>query len=213
MALRHLLEYEDHEITDLLGDLETVGHADKRSFSLWVHIPHFTTEEELDTRVDLPVALGNPFFSKGSLEADKPLILSSLQQGNFVRPDLPDLDWKTLEGGPSSSLDRLSSSAVIRDLSPKSLQKFFASEGSDLIRSLEELGKKVRRTIQHKDLGYPSNPFDQRNTNVGVVLVYGSAGDQDLLIEPTTPFSKIVLFGERVVLENLLDPDNHIITF
>jgi hypothetical protein len=211
--MKYILEYEDHDIRDLMGDLEGVGLASKASFSLWVHIPHFTTEEGLDTRVDLPVALGNPFFSKGSLEADKPLILSSLQQGNFVRPDLPDLDWKTLEGGPSTSLDRLSSGAVIRDLSPKPLQDFFASEGSDLIRALDGLGKKVRRTIQHKDLDYPSNPFDQRNSNVGVVLVYGSAGDQDLLIEPTTPLFKIVLFGKSVVLENLLDPDNHIITF
>jgi hypothetical protein len=57
MPLRHLLEYEDHEITDLLGDLETVGHADKRSFALWVSVPRYYFVGSVES---MP-ALGHPF--------------------------------------------------------------------------------------------------------------------------------------------------------
>ena len=86
MRLRHILEYEDHEIEGLLGDLETIGLSTKGAYSLWVAVPSFTFPSGVVGNLKLPLALGNPFWSNGSLREDRNLILSSLREGRFTRP-------------------------------------------------------------------------------------------------------------------------------
>ena len=46
--MRHILEYEDHDVRDLLKDLEGVGHADKSKASIWIEI--VTKDDYLDRK-------------------------------------------------------------------------------------------------------------------------------------------------------------------
>lgn len=204
MRLRHILEYEDHEIRSLLGDLETVGQSERRTYCLWVEVPSFTFYTGYTRKLRLPVALGNPFWSRGSLLEDQGIILDSLREGNFEVPDLPQLNWKSLSAPgvdpqDEHNLGRRASRSVMEFLSPTSLQTFFDEEkGKTLGQSLDSLREKITEIIQEGTTG------PQR---VGVALIYGRPGDPDLLLTPDASLYHALSNGERVVLEDLTDGD------
>jgi hypothetical protein len=186
MPLRHILEYEDHEIQDLLGDLETVGHVDKKTFALWVSLPRYRPVNSVEpVRMwgdTFMIALGHPFYSSGSLELDKPLILEALKQGEFT-------------GG--SQDDRVYNS-VVEFLESPSLIQFF-SDQKTLDESLLNLKKRLAELILIYDQGEPT-----------VGIVYGRPGDRDLEIEPLSSF-RMASFDKRgpVFYEDLDSSDNH----
>lgn len=207
MRLRHILEYEDHEIRGLLGDLEGIGQADKRTYCLWVDIPGFTFHTGYIRKLRLPVALGNPFWSKGSPLEDGGIILDSLQRGNFEVPELSGLDRKTLSAPGINGIDsqgkhslrRRASRSVMKFLDPSSLQDFFrGQEGKTLGQTLESLRERMTGIIQEG----ADMPLE-----VGVVLVYGRPGDPDLLLTPDASLYHASLNKERVVLEDLTNED------
>ena len=202
MRLRHILEYEDHEIRDLLGDLETVGQSAKRTYSLWVEIPSFTYYAGYTNKLRVPVALGKPFWSKGNLLADQETILETLANGNFTRPTVPGQDWASLVSDnpfdPEDrwNSDRVSSRKAVSFLDKPSLQEFFkGQEGKSLGEALEALREKFM------SIRYPSG--DYRPPGGGVALVYGEKDDPDLLIAPDASLYHASTNGERVVLEDL----------
>lgn len=204
MRLRHILEYEDHEIRDLLGDLETVGQTDKRTYCLWVDIPGFTFYTGYTRKLRLPIALGNPLWSRGSLLEDGGIILDSLREGNFEVPDLPQLNREALSAPgvdpqDEHNLGRRASRSVIEFLDPSSLQDFFrGQEGKTLGQTLESLRERMTEIIQEGSSG----PLE-----AGVVLVYGRPGDPDLLLTPDASLFHSTTNRERVVLEDLTDDD------
>jgi hypothetical protein len=188
MALRHLLEYEDHEISDLLGDLETVGHADKRSFALWVSVPRYYFVGSVES---MP-ALGHPFYSSGSLELDKPSILEALKQGKFTGLGKDSQGLHKEEPG----IQRIQE--VIEFLESRSLIQFFSGQRS-LDESLMNLKTRLSEIVQN----------DQKDPTVGIV--YGRPGDRDLEIKPLSSFRR-ASFDNRggIFYEDLEDnSDNH----
>ena len=203
--MKYILEYEDHEISDLLGDLETVGHVDKKSFALWVSLPGFTFSTGYSGRLTIAAALGEPFYSKGSLDGDKPLILSALQKGRFTRPFKAGLDWKTLEG-PSNTKNpqRQRSQRVIRALDPQEIQKFFSS-WEDLDSSLLDLMKRLDELSNE-------GPIMGEYSAVG--LVYGSPGNLDLLINPAEGFRQALFYSKGgVFYEDLESTEANTLTY
>lgn len=207
MTLKHILEYEDHEITDLLGDLETIGQAAKRTYSLWVSLPSFMFNTGRPTGLHLLLALGDPFWSRGSLKADEPLILDSLRKGDFTRPSLPDKDWILLGGREvpekdpdetESQAERRRSREVVHFLDSHNLRNYFVSSRLPLAQTLDSLREEMM------DILHPGSIYAG-----GVALVYGEAGDPDLLIQPNASLYHASVNKEGVVLEDLTNPDKH----
>jgi hypothetical protein len=202
--MKYILEYDESDIRDLMGDLETVGHADKKSFALWVSLPGFTSSPGYSGRLTLAVVLGDPFYSKGSLDGDKPLILSALQKGRFTRPFKAGLDWKTLEGSPNTGNPyRQRSQRVIRALDPQELQKFFSS-WEDLDSSLLDLMKRLDELSN-------AGPIMGKSA---VGLVYGRPGNLDLLINPAEGFRQTLFYSKGgVFYEDLESTEASTLTY
>jgi hypothetical protein len=199
--MKYILEYEDHEIQDLLDDLERVGQTDKRTYALWVSFPGFEYNTGYSGRITIRVALGNPFWSKGDLEKDKPLILASLKEGSFTRPVKAGMDWKTLEGSETDSLGRSRkySRDTIKFLDIPSLQQFFSEAKGDLDHCL------MRLSIRTESInGVP--------TQVGIV--YGESNDPELEVTP----NESIRFDANpwltsVFFEDLTHPEGSKVTY
>lgn len=206
MTLRHIFEYEDYEIRDLLGSLETVGQATRRTYSLWVSLPRFMGSTGYTVKPSVLVALGNPFWSKGSLKEDMGQILDSLRRGDFTRPDLPQLDWKALGGNPIGTYSPEDSEArkrakdTIKFLDLPSLKSFLGTSEYSLGKTLDSLREEIMEILnaESREVSIP-----------GVVLVYADPGDPDLLIAPTGSLYQASTGGHRVVLEDLTDSDTY----
>ena len=207
MALKYILEYEDAELQGLLGDLEAVGQASKRTYSLWVTLPSFMFNTGYSTGLKLLIALGDPFWSRGSLKADQPLILDSLRKGDFTRPSLPGKDWILLGGREvpekdpdetESQAERRRSREVVHFLDTHNLRDYFVSSRLPLIQTLDSLREEYMSIF---------NPGSAHTG--GVALVYGEAGDPDLLIQPNASLYHASINKEGIVLEDLTNPDKH----
>ena len=204
MRLKHLYEYEDLEgLASSLGDL---GLAKKRTYSLWVEIPSFTYYAGYTNKLRVPIALGDPFWSKGNILADQETILDSLAKGNFIRPAIPSQDWSSLVSAnpfdPEDkwNTDRIRSRKAVDFLDKPSLQKFFKGQkGRTLGQALESLREKFM------SIRYPLK--DYRPPGGGVALVYGEEEDPDLLIAPDSSLYHATVNSERVVLEDLTNED------
>jgi hypothetical protein len=201
MKLRHILEYEDHEIQDLLGSLERVGQADKRTYALWVSFPGFEYQTGYSGRITLRVALGNPFWSRGDLERDKPTILASLKAGDFTRPEKAGLDWKTLVGKETDSFGRSRkySQDAIKFLDTKSLQQFFSEAEGDLDHCLLKLAIRVES-------------INGLKAQVGIV--YGESNDPELKMSPEDAMRQTANYTKfPVFCEDLTHPEASEITY
>jgi len=201
MTLRHILEYEDHEIQDLLDDLERVGQTDKRTYALWVSFPGFEYNTGYSGRITIRVALGNSFWSKGDLEKDKPLILASLKEGSFTRPVKAGLDWKTLEGSETDSLGRSRkySRDTIKFLDIPSLHQFFSEAEGDLDHCLMRLS--IRAEF-----------INGMKTQVGIV--YGEANDPELGMSPDEAIRFVANYTKfPIFCEDLTHPEGSEITY
>ena len=131
--MKYILEYEDHEIEDLLGDLEGVGLATKRTYVLWVTAPKTLFKVGYYGRIEFRVALGT-IHSKGSLELDKSAILNSLKEGKFL--GLSDQNMEGQKYDPAGV-------RILSHLYKQPLQEFFRSEVKDLDQAMKDLHTKI----------------------------------------------------------------------
>ena len=201
MNLRHILEYED-----LMADLEGIGAASKRTYSLWVSLPRFMGSTGYTSKPSVLVALGNPFWTGGSLKADMGQILDSLRRGDFTRPNRLQLDWKALGGWPIGTYSpedpepRRRAKDTIKFLDLPSLKTFLGSSKDPLGKTLDSLREEIMERL---------HPESEELSNPGVVLVYAKPGDEDLLIAPTGSLYQASTGGQRVIIEDLTDSSNY----
>lgn len=183
--MKHLLEYDEVDIKGLLGDLEKVGQAEERAFSIWLFVPEFHDDYGNKRAVFLPVAEGT-FWSTGDLKEDKSLIYNKLKGGDFETREVP------------YSEDTMAEKPLLRFLSNSSLKSFFESSSfrglKGLLYDLRNLATKVQNTI------YPGRRDVQMN-RLGVVLFYGSEKD----IESLTS-NRMAEFGLPKLLSNSYAP-------
>lgn len=190
--MRHLLEYDEADIKDLLGDLEKVGQAEERAFSIWLFVLEFHDDYGNKRSVFLPVAEGT-FWSTGDLKEDKGLIYNKLKGGDF---ETREVDY---------SEDTLAQKPLLKFLSNSSLKSFFGSSSpyfrspltkglKGLLYDLRSLATKVQNTI------YPGRGDVQTN-RLGVVLFYGRVED----IESLTT-NQMVEFGLSKMLSDSYAP-------
>ena len=141
--MKHLLEYDEADIKGLLGDLEKVGQAEERAFSIWLFVLEFHDDYGNKRSVFLPVAEGK-IWSTGDPNEDKNLIYNKLKGGEF---ETRKVDY---------SEDTLAQKPLLRFLSNSSLKSFFESSSfrgpfsrglKGLLYDLRELATKVQNTI------------------------------------------------------------------
>ena len=109
--MKHILEYEDHDIQDLLGDMEGIGQTKTYRGALWVSFNVFKSSGRLIHDVDFCYLMTEPIFGTGDESRDKGLALKKIQEGGWSRPPF-DREEKVFELGYPE---------IIKNLSPKSL--------------------------------------------------------------------------------------------
>ena len=109
--MKHILEYEDHDIQDLLGDLEGIGQTKTYRGALWVSFNVFKSSGRLIHDVDFCYLMTEPIFGTGDESRDKGLALKKIQEGRWSRPPFDREEKVFGQGYPE----------IIKILSPKSL--------------------------------------------------------------------------------------------
>ena len=97
--MRHILEYEDHNVRDLLKDLEGVGHADKAKASIWIEI--VTKDDYLDCQ---NVITTEPFYATGDPDRDGETVLQMIVDGEF---EYAPLDLYETKGFPKEEVQEI----------------------------------------------------------------------------------------------------------
>jgi hypothetical protein len=90
MQLRHILEYEDHEIQDLMGDLDSVGQINSLQGTLWARFATYKLDDDYwSSSPEIMCFLKTkPFFSTGDhyhVDRDESIMLQKIQNGDFDR--------------------------------------------------------------------------------------------------------------------------------
>jgi hypothetical protein len=109
--MKHILEYENHDIQDLLGDLEGIGQTKTYRGALWVSFNVFKSSGRLIHDVDFCYLMTEPIFGSGDESRDKALALKKIQEGRWSRPPF-DREEKVFGLGYPE---------IVKILSPKSL--------------------------------------------------------------------------------------------
>jgi hypothetical protein len=110
--MKHILEYENHDIQDLMQDLEGVGQTKTYQGALWVSFNVFKSTNRLIHDVDFCYLMTEPFFGSGDEFRDKGMVLKKIQEGRWTRPPF-DREEKIFGLGYRTE--------IIEILSPKSL--------------------------------------------------------------------------------------------
>ena len=109
--MKHILEYEDHDIQDLLGDLEGIGQTKVYRGALWASFNIFKYSWGLLHDEDFCYLMTEPIFGTGDESRDKELVLKKIQNGEWTRPPFER----------EKNIYELGYSPIMEILSPKSL--------------------------------------------------------------------------------------------
>jgi hypothetical protein len=118
MQLRHILEYEDHEIQDLMGDLDSVGQMKSLQGTLWAHFTIYKLDDDYWTANSEIMCFlkTEPFFATGDhyhVERDESIMLQKIQKGEFTRVLDPDArSYISLKVGNPAAMEVLESSNI-----------------------------------------------------------------------------------------------------
>jgi hypothetical protein len=105
--MKHILEYEDHDIQDLMQDLEGIGQTKAYRGALWVNFNVFKSASRFFHDVDFCYLMTEPIFGTGDESRDKGLVLKKIQEGRWNRPPF-DKEEKIFGLGYSEIIKNLS---------------------------------------------------------------------------------------------------------
>jgi len=105
--MKHILEYEDHDIQDLMQDLEGIGQTKAYRGALWVNFNVFKSASRFFHDVDFCYLMTEPIFGTGDESRDKGLVLKKIQEGRWTRPPF-DKEEKIFGSGYSEIIKNLS---------------------------------------------------------------------------------------------------------
>ena len=150
MPLRHILEYEDHEIQDLMGDLDSVGQMKSLQGTLWAHFTTYKLDDDYWTANSEIMCFlkTEPFFATGDhyhIERDESILLQKIQNGAFDRVLDPDArSYISLKVGNPAAMEVLESSNIqslaqtctnIDELTKRISQQLIETQKSELSKA------------------------------------------------------------------------------
>jgi hypothetical protein len=140
--MKHILEYENHDIQDLMQDLEGIGQTKTYQGALWVTFNVFKSSGRLLHDVDFCYLMTEPIFGTGDESRDKALVLKKIQEGGWTRPPF-DREEKVFGSGYSE---------IVKILSPKSLTTL-----STGFTDLDAFSLQVEKALEEAQDTYISN--------------------------------------------------------
>ena len=150
MTLRHILEYEDHEIQDLMGDLDSVGQMKSLQGTLWARFATYKLDDDYwSYNPEIMCFLKTePFFATGDhyhIERDESILLQKIQNGAFDRVLDPDArSYISLKVGNPAAMEVLESSNIqslaqtctnIDELTKRISQQLIETQKSELSKA------------------------------------------------------------------------------
>lgn len=165
--MKHILEYDEADIRDLMGDLDSVGQMKSLQGTLWARFNTFRLGEDHWSYNPESVCFlkTETIYGTGDEDRDKALMLKAIQSGHFVRPNDPDArSWASLQRGNPMAMGFLEKSKV------QSLSKTCSTMDELIERIRESLVSSQQYALQgqmHKTRYWDSEESASR------VLVYG----------------------------------------
>lgn len=172
MPLRHILEYDETDLRDLMGDLETVGQMKSYKGTLWARFNTYKIGSGYWTYTPVIVCFleTEPFYGLGDENKDKTIMLEKIQRGEFVRPSHPDArSWTSLQNGNKVSSDLMEKRSV------QSLSKSCTTI-DDLIEKLRESLVAAQKFALEGQLNKTKYLNEE---TASTVLVYGFIGPEE----------------------------------
>jgi hypothetical protein len=165
--MKHILEYEDHEIQDLLGSLNRVGQAKQYKGTLWAHFNIYRLFDDYWSHGSKYVCFleTDPFYGTGDEAKDNSIMLQHIQNGDFVRPKHPDaVSWASLRNGNQMAVDFLEKRKV----------QSLAKTCSTMDELMEQIRENLVRAQQYALRGQLNKTKYMYNEEAASkVLVYG----------------------------------------
>ena len=150
MQLRHILEYEDHEIQDLMGDLDSVGQMKSLQGTLWARFATYKLDDDYwSYNPEIMCFLKTePFFATGDhyhIERDESIMLQQIQKGDFDRVlDREARSYISLKLGNPAAMEVLESTNIqtlaqtctnIDELTKKISQQLIGTQKAELTKA------------------------------------------------------------------------------
>lgn len=171
--MKYILEYDETDLRDLMGDLDTIGHMKKFRGTLWAHFNTYKLGSDYWSASPVIVCFleTEPFYGTGEENKDKTIMLEMIQKGAFVRPKHPDArSWASLQSG-----NRVAS-GLMEKMSVQYLAKSCTTI-DDLIESLRESLVDVQKYALRGQLNMTRYPYSEEAAST--VLVYGFIGPEE----------------------------------
>ena len=190
--MKYILEYDETDIRDLMGDLDRVGHMKSYVGTLWARFNTFRLGEDHWSYNPEYVCFlkTDPIYGTGDETKDKALMLKAIQSGNFFRPNDPDArSWASLKSGNPVVVDFLEKRKV------QSLAKTCSTVDELIGKIREDLVRSQKYSLQgqmHKTRHWDSEEVASN------VLVYGFLGPQGSPYLVTSNFYKPILKGASI---------------
>lgn len=171
--MKYILEYDETDLRDLMGDLDTIGQSKSYKGTLWAHFNTYKLSSDYWSTFPVIVCFleTEPFYGLGDENKDKTIMLEKIQRGEFVRPSHPDArSWTSLQNGNKVSSDLMEKRSV------QSLSKSCTTI-DDLIEKLRESLVFAQKYALHGQLNMTRYPYSEESAST--VLVYGFIGPEE----------------------------------
>lgn len=173
MPLRHILEYDETDIRDLMVDLDRVGQMKSYKGTLWARFNTYRLMPDYWSYNPEIVCFleTDPFFGTGDENKDETIMLEKIQKGEFKRPSHPDArSWSSLKNGNRVAVDLLEKRRI------QSLSKSCTT----IDELLQEIKEGLVRSQQYALQGQlRNNRYSYSEDAASSVLVYGFIAPQE----------------------------------
>ena len=190
--MKYILEYDEKDIRDLMGDLDAVGQMKTFRGTLWARFNTFRLSDGSWTynSVSFCFLETDPFYGTGNEDKDKTLMLEKIQSGDFSRPNNPDArPWSTLRAG-NEAVIALLEKRIIQSLSET------CSTMEDLLEELRESLVSSQKSALQGELNKTMYPYSEEAAST--VLVYGFLAPEGSPYLVTANIEKPILKGDDI---------------
>jgi hypothetical protein len=160
--MKHILEYEEHEIKGLLGDLEGVGQSRPVQASVWLEYNYGRTSWAISK-----ILTTEKFYASGDKDTDSSQILKKISEGKFTTENATRQAFKgkssTWPEIPEFTLKEIQDSAKDYYRDEESYKKMYAirnKEGENALSAfVSDLGMEaIDKSVSREDFGSDPPP-------------------------------------------------------
>jgi hypothetical protein len=190
--MKYILEYEEADVRSLMGSLDSVGQMKTFRGTLWARFNTYRLMSDYwsSSPVILCFLRTETIFATGDETKDKALMLKSIQNGDFSRPNDPDArSWTSLRNGNKVAIDLLEKRRV----------QSLAKSCSTMEEFLEELREGLVGAQMYALQGQLSKTrYTYSEEAASTVLVYGFFAPEGSPYLVTSSIEKPIMKGDDI---------------